>query len=266
MNWESTVNLSYSKNKVIDMGGDERLFPGDFNNLITFNPHVLELGKPMGSLWGYTWLGLWNTDETDEAALYGQSPGDNKFLDKNEDYTIDSNDQGIIGKAFPDYTFGWNNTITWKNFEFNVFFQGAVGADRLNLTRYGISEAISDARFVTSKEGYCNMWTIDNQNTNIPNIYSTTIDTNAGSTQYMESADFVRLKNFSVGYNVPIKNNSMLSDIKISASVQNLFTVTGYSGYDPEITSSGASDIRGGIEEGAYPLPRTITMGLRINF
>jgi TonB-linked SusC/RagA family outer membrane protein len=266
LNWESSLNLAYSKNKIIDMGGDERLFPGDFNNLVAFNPSVLEVGQPMGSFWGYTWLGLWGTDEADEAAKYGQKPGDNKILDKNTDYVINSEDQGVIGQAFPDYTFGWNNTISWQNFDFNVFFQGSIGADRLNLTRYGISENISDARFVTSKEGYYNMWTPDNQDTNIPNIYSTSINTQAGSTQYLESADFLRLKNLSVGYNIPLKKSNVLSGIKVSASVQNLLTITGYSGYDPEVTSSGTNDIRAGIEEGAYPLPRTYTFGLRINF
>lgn len=262
LNWESTVNVAYSKNEVVDMGGNQRLFPGAFDNLITFNPSVLQIGQPMGSLWGYEWLGLWKTTEATEAAKYGQHPGDNKFLDKNNDYVIDSNDQGIIGKAFPDVTFGWNNTISWKRFEFNVFFQGAIGADRLNLTRYGMSESISDARFITSKEGYYNMWTAENQDTNIPNPYSTTIKTNGGSTQYLESADYLRCKNLSVAYTLPIKTNS----IKISLSVQNLFTITSYSGYDPEVTSSGTSDTRSGIETGAYPSPRTYTIGLRANF
>ncbi|MBP9031417.1 MAG: TonB-dependent receptor [Dysgonomonadaceae bacterium] len=266
LNWESSINLAYSKNKVIDMGGEERLFPGDFNNLVTFNPSVLEVGKPLGSFWGYTWLGLWRTDEADEAAKYRQKPGDNKFLDKNNDYVINVEDQGVIGQAFPDYTFGWNNTIRWKNFDFNAFFQGSIGADRLNLTRYGISENISDARFVTSKEGFYNMWTEDNQDTNIPNIYSTSINTQAGSTQYLESADYLRLKNFSIGYNIPLKKNNVISGIQVSGSVQNVFTITGYSGYDPEITSSGTSDVRAGIEEGAYPLPRTYTFGLKITF
>lgn len=263
--WESSVSLAYSKNKVISMGGDERLFPGSFVNLVTFNPFVLQVGKPMGSIWGYTWLGLWSTDEADEAAKYGQKPGDNKFLDRNTDFTIDSNDQGIIGKAFPDYTFGWNNNVNWKRFEFNLFLQGAIGADRLNLTRYGTSEAISDARFVTSREGYYKMWTETSQNTNIPNIYSTSIKTNSGSTQYLESADFLRIQNLSVAYLVPIKNK-MISGLKISASVQNLWTFSSYDGYNPEVTSSGTSDIRAGLDEGAYPLPRTYTLGLRINF
>ena len=262
LNWESTVNVAYSKNEVVEMGGNQRLFPGDFDNLITFNPSVLQVGQPMGSLWGYEWLGLWKTTEVAESAKYGQKPGDNKTLDRNKDYIIDSNDQGIIGKAFPDVTFGWNNTISWKRFEFNVFFQGAVGADRLNLTRYGMSESISDARFITSKEGYYNMWTPENQNTNIPNPYSSTIKTMAGSTQYLESADYLRCKNLSVAYNLPVKSNS----IKISLSVQNLYTLTSYSGYDPEVTSSGTSDTRSGIETGAYPSPRTYTIGVRANF
>ncbi len=259
ISWESILTFAYSKNEVINMGDDEILFPGDDDT------SVLQVGKPMGSIWGYTWLGLWSTEEADQASLYGQSPGDNKFLDKNGDYEIDSNDQGFIGHAFPDYTFGWNNTFSWKNFELNLFMQGAIGADRINITRYEMSEATSNAKFVTTKEGYYNMWTTDNQDTNIPNIYSLTINTQPVSTQYMESADFLRLKNLSIGYNVPESHSNKLK-LKISASVQNLFTITSYSGYDPEITSSGTSDTDTGVDKGAYPMPRTYTLGLRINF
>ena len=263
--WESTFNVSYSKNKVVDMGGDERLFVGERNNTIGFQPYVLEVGKSMGSLWGYTWLGLWKTDEATEAAKYGQKPGDNHFLDVNNDNEINSDDQSVIGKAFPDYTFGWNNTVSIKNFDFNIFFQGVTGADRLNLTRYSISEAISDAKFVNSKEGYYNMWTPDNQDTNIPNIYSLSINTQGGSTQYLESADFLRLKNLSVAYNIPFKNTSAISKFRVSISAQNVFTLTSYSGYDPEVTGS-TSDTRNGIEFGAYPLARSFTLGLQLTF
>jgi TonB-linked SusC/RagA family outer membrane protein len=263
--WSSNFNISYSKNEVIDMGGDERLFVGARNNTIGFQPYVLEVGKPMGSLWGYTWLGLWKTDEATEAAKYGQHPGDNHFLDVNNDNIINSDDQSVIGKAFPDYTLGWNNTVSIKNFDFNLFFQGSFGADRLNLTRYTMSEATSDAKFITSKEGYYNMWTPDNQETNIPNIYSVTINTQGGSTQYLESANYVRLKNFSVAYNIPFKNTSQISNFRISCSAQNVFTITNYSGYDPEVTGS-VSDIQNGIEFGAYPLARTFTLGLQLTF
>ena len=261
--WQSTVNFSFSKNKVVEMGGDQRLFPGLFNNLVTFNPHVLEVGKPMGSIWGYTWLGIWRTDEADEAALYNQSPGDNKFLDVDGNHIINSLDQGIIGKAFPDKVYGWNNTISWKNFEINVFFQGAAGASVLNFLRYGMTEAISDARFITSKEGYYNYWTPEHQNTNVPNPFSLTVKTNVGSTQYLESTDYVRLRNLSVAYKLPVK--TLLSNLQVSAGVQNLFTITNYSGYDPEGNSEDISDTRAGLS-GGYPMPRTFTIGLRANF
>jgi len=263
--WESNLNFAYSKNEVIDMGGDERLFVGARNNTIGFQPYVLEVGESMGSLWGYTWLGLWGTNDVAEAEKYGQKPGDNHFLDVNSDYVINSDDQGVIGKAFPDYTLGWNNTISVNNFDFNIFFQGVFGADRLNLTRYTMSEATSDAKFITSKEGYYNLWTPDNQDTNIPNIYSVTTNTQGGSTQYLESADFVRLKNLSVAYNIPFKKSSSISNFKISCSVQNVFTITSYSGYDPEVTGS-ISDTQNGIEFGAYPLARTYTLGLQLIF
>lgn len=95
---------------------------------------------------------LWRTDEVEEAAKWGQKPGDNKFKEKNVNYKLESDDADIIGQAFPDVILGWNNTIKWKNLDFNLFFQGSLGADRLNLSRYLTNECVSDSRFITSKE------------------------------------------------------------------------------------------------------------------
>ncbi|MDR0429586.1 MAG: TonB-dependent receptor [Tannerellaceae bacterium] len=268
--WESSFNISYSKNEVTNLGGETKLHPGTRINQASLNTAVLQLGEPMGSIYGYHWLGLWRTDEVEEAAKWGQKPGDNKFLDKNNNYILDAEDAGIIGKAFPDYILGWNNTFSWKNLDINLFFQGSFGAERLNLGRYLMVEAVSDSRFVTLKEGYYDMWTPENQDTKVPNPYSTTINTRLESEQYIEKADYVRLKNLSIGYKFP-KSIIKTGDIKLTLSAQNLFTITSYSGYDPEGTmdsrgSGGQNDTNVGIDGISYPVPRSYTLGLQFIF
>jgi TonB-linked SusC/RagA family outer membrane protein len=270
LNWESSFNISYSKNEVTDLGGETKLHPGTRINQASLNTAVLQLGEPMGSIYGYHWLGLWRTDEAAEAAKWGQQPGDNKFLDKNGNYTLDAEDAGIIGKAFPDYILGWNNTFTWKNLGINIFFQGAFGADRLNLGRYLMVEAVSDSRFVTLKDGYYDRWTPENQNTKVPNPFSNTINTRLETEQYMEKADYVRLKNVSIGYTFP-KSKNRIGDLKLMLSAQNIFTITSYSGYDPEGSmdsrgTGGQYDTNVGIDGISYPIPRSFTLGLQLKF
>ena len=268
--WESTFNVSYSKNEVISLGDETRLHPGTKLDQASLNTAVLQVGKPLGSIYGYIWEGLWRTDEAEEAAKWGQKPGDNKFKEKNVNYKLESDDADIIGQAFPDVILGWNNTIKWKNLDFNLFFQGSLGADRLNLSRYLTNECVSDSRFITSKEGYYNRWTPENQNTKIPNPFSSTINSRFETAQYLEKADYLRLKNISIAYTIP-RAKTKFADIRISLSAQNLFTITSYTGYDPEgtmdITSNGGnSDINAGVDGGSYPLPRTFTLGLGFSF
>src|SRR5699024_5205007 len=134
-----------------------------------------------------------------------------------------------------------------------------------NVTRQGMSEIISEARFITSKEGYYDRWTPDNQDTNIPNPFSGTVQSKIESTQYLERADFIKLKNLSVGYTFQIIPNSS-SQATVSVSVQNLATITSYSGYDPEVsTNTGNGDTNAGIDFGSYPTARTITLGVDIS-
>ena len=267
--WESMVNFSYYKNKVVDLGGEELLQFGTFNQSLEISPSAVQVGKPLGSIYGFTWLGLWRTDEADEAAKWQQKPGDNKFKDFNGDYIEKAVDDGsIIGKAFPDVTFGWNNLFSWKNLDVNIFLQGAFGVDRLNLARFMLNEPTSEARWITGREGWHDRWTEQNQNTRVPNPMSGTVHQHIVSTQYLENANYVRVKNVSIGYTFP-KSMIKVCDVKVSLSAQNLFTFTNYTGLDPEGTygyGDNRTDINAGLDGFSYPLARTYTLGLRLNF
>ena len=271
LTWESMFNVSYSKNEVVDLGGEQQLHPGTRINQASLNTAVLRVGSPLGSIYGYQWEGLWRTGEAEEAAKWGQSPGDNKFKENNVNYRLEADDADIIGKAFPDLFLGWNNTFSWKNFDVNIFLQGTFGADRLNLGRYIMVECVSDARMPTHKDGIFNYWTPDNQDTKVPNPFSSTINTRLETKQYLESADYVRLKNVSISYNIPRSKTKMFGDIKLTLSAQNLFTFTNYTGFDPEGSmdsrgTGGQVDTNVGIDGISYPVPRSFTAGLRLSF
>jgi TonB-linked SusC/RagA family outer membrane protein len=274
--WESTFNFSYNKNAVLDLGGQERMEVGSaIANGMSINTAVLEVGQPMGSIQGYTWLGLWKTSEADEAAKMGQQPGDNHFKDFNGDGVIDANDISVIGHAFPDKILGWNNTVSWRRFDLNVMFQGAFGADRLNIGRYLMNVPNSDVKWMTGAEGWFNRWTPDNENTWVPNPFSTTSNLHSESQQFLESANYVRLSNLSIAYTLP-KSLIKFCDLTLMLSAQNLVTFTGYKGGDPESTMSsfgklpgtvqGNTDTNAGIDAISYPQPRSFTVGAKLSF
>lgn len=269
--WETVLNFSYNQNRVMDLGGNERISPGDkIANGASINSAVLEVGQPMGSILGYTWLGLWKSSEAEEAAKWGQQPGDNHFKDFDGNYTLNNEDLTIIGKAFPDKIVGWNNTFSWKRLDVNIMLQGAFGADRLNLGRYLMNQPNSDVKWMTGREGWFNRWTPDNQDTWVPNPFSTTVNPRLESQQYLESADYLRLTNLSVSYMLA-KSMIKVCDLTLTVSAQNLFTITNYKGGDPEATMSstgggGNADTNAGIDAISYPQPRAYTFGAKFSF
>ena len=275
-NWESTLNFSYNQNRVMDLGGRLQVPIGSqLANGVTINTALLAVGQPIGSIQGYTWLGLWKTAEAAEAAKYGRSPGDNHFKGViNSDGKI-TYDIGKIGCANPDKFLGWNNTFSWKRFDLNVFFQGAFGAQHLNLGRFLMNGPTSDVHWMTEKSGWYDRWTPDNENTWVTNPFSKTNMIQAASTQFLENADYLRLNNLSLSYTLP-KKVIKVCDLTLSLSAQNLVTFTHYKGGDPETTYNSAGSMNGGpvgsidanagIDAITYPISRTYTIGAKLAF
>ena len=263
--WDLGFNLSSVKNKIVKLGTlDDYILTGDYGSgILSTKPFIIKPGYPMGSFWGPKYLGLWKVDEAAEALKFGSQPGDSKYEDLNGDYVINSNDYQIIGDANPDFTFGINNTFYYKNFTLNVLIDGVQGNQVLNLL-YAVSAVpISESRTITLKEG-ADVWTPSNQNASFPALSSTNIN-NMNSSRWLQDGSFVKVRNISLSYNLP-KQLTKIADLKISISGQNLFAITKYKGYDPEVTNSGSSDIESGIDMGAYPLPRFFTTQIVLTF
>lgn len=158
-------------------------------------------------------------------------------------------------------TFGWNNTINYKNWEFNAFFNAAFGAKRLNLVRYAMNSAVGASMFVTDKDYFSEV------GKSMPSLDAAGNKTYGNSDKWLENANYLRCENISVAYTLPRKLTKF-ADVRLSVSAQNLFTITGYKGMDPAgaAFSEHNVDNNNGIDMGAYPNPRTFTFGVRLNF
>lgn len=257
--WDSSFNLSYSTNEVLDLGGVDDI-QGTFDSVDgksrTWNR--IQVGEPLGQFWGATFLGTWKTSEAAEAAELGLMPGDAKYAtDEEGNITF-----GAIGNGTPTTSWGFNNTLTYKNWDLNILFQGVAGFEVLNAVQGILVGNTGNQRSFLATE-QLNQWTPTNE-TNIPAGGENEI----GSTRYVEKGDFVRLSNLSLGYTF----NDVIEGVnylKVYASGQNLFLITDYSGYDPEHTSrpannAGNVDVAAGINVGAYPNPRTFSFGVKI--
>ena len=163
----------------------------------------------------------------------------------------------------PKYSLGWNNTVTYKGFTLNAFFQGSFGADKMNFTRAMHLMGDRDARYATLAE-IKDRYQPGNENAWLP-AWSTSSKWEPQSTLFMENANYLRLKNLSLSYDFKVKN---LADFRVSVSATNLFTITKYKGIDPESSNvgGGASDVQQGVDYGAYPNSKTYTLGLNITF
>lgn len=267
--WNTAVNVSFIKNKVVSIGAGKTILFDPNNRKIGsgMSPQsefVVMPGQPLGAIWGLTYLGTWKPSEATEAAKFGAKPGDSRYLDLKADGVIDANDYGVIGTGIPKTSVGWNNTVSYKHFSLNIFFQGMFGFDRLNYNNAATMYYGGDAREATLRQIKDRYIPGVNETSNIP-AFSTTNRNFTQSTRFLEKADFIRLKNISLSYEFPKSAIRNIAAIKVFIGATNLLTITDYSGIDPEANSS-AGDFRQGIDYGSYPNAKTITGGFSLSF
>ena len=258
--WDAGFTMSYVKNEVTNLyGGLESIqglytSPGGQSRVL----NTIEVGKPVGVFQGATFLGTWKSAEAAQAEEFGKAPGDPKYLRDADGEIV----FGDIGNGTPELFWGFNNTLSYKNWDLNFFFQGMHGFDVYNIQQAMITGGAGDSRsFLASDQ--VNQWTPENE-TDIPatvQFYN--------SSRYIEKGDFIRLSNLNLGYTFRDIGQGG-TDLKLYASGQNLLLITDYTGYDPELSSrkgnQGIEDVAPGINIGAYPNPRTFTFGLKVGF
>jgi TonB-linked SusC/RagA family outer membrane protein len=248
--WETSLNASYVKNEVADLAGDDFVLTANYSDL--GGPlQIMKPGYPMGSFYVYQWKGF----DDKGANLYQKADGS---LTTNPT----SDDLVVKGQASPKWTVGWNNTVTWKNWTLNVFFNAATGYDRLNISRFMAASMTGVSRFVTLRDAYFKGWdhVANKADALYPSLTNTDNKSYANSDFWLEDASFIKLKNISLSYRIP-RRVLKFASVQLSVSAQDLFTITRYKGMDPEVYTS-----YDGLDYGAYPIPRTITFGAKIRF
>lgn len=280
--WTTNLNVARNRNEVVALSGGTEIIgsgaPGYFSGATTY---ILREGEPLGQFWGLDYQGVYQGGEIPAGTALGSVsfdgdgnpiPGEPLFAevadeDGNFDGIIDDNDRQIIGDPNPDFTFGINNTVTYKDFDLNVFFQGAVGGEIYNLTAIqlynGDSNGLTDV---------LNSWTPENTNTDIPRA---AVRGRERSSRFVEDGSYLRLKNIALGYSLPssLTEKIGLGAVRLSVSAQNLLTFTSYSGLDPEVSyfgsggeSRGDDNVIQGHDFGNYPNLRSITFALNLKF
>lgn len=202
----------------------------------------------------------------------GAQVGDVRYKDWNGDGSITTDDQHDVGSPFPDMTFGLRLGGDWNNFDFNLFFDGTVGNKIYNYPRYRLESGNFNGNYSTT---LANSWRPDNQNTDMPRFSVTDGADNkwAYTDRWLEDGSYIRLKTLDIGYTLPkqLLKKIKLENVRIYTSIENLFTLTKYSGYTPDLGESGVdlgttyNVFTRGIDQGRYPLPRTFSFGIQVN-
>jgi TonB-linked SusC/RagA family outer membrane protein len=262
--WNTTFNIAYNKQKVLELANSVKLISTNTANpsgVVSGREFTrLEPGKELGILYGFQYAGVIKSGET-YAPQPNSKPGDPKYVDVNGDGKITPDDRTYMGNTNPRYIGGFGNDFSYKGFDLNIFFQGALGYNLYNMNRLVLESTTStDAlnRWVSGK----------NENTDIPRegYFLSTYGSYVNS-RFVESASYVRLKSISLGYNVPVhlvKQIKFIDGLRIYASGQNLATFTKYTGTDPEVNTHSGSNVGGGIDFNSFPAFRTFVFGLKL--
>lgn len=257
-NWTTNLNFSTLQNEVTNLGELPFILQGGVRFL--GNLTILKEGEPINSYFGYKTLGIFqSTAEVEASAQPNASPGDIIFKDVNQDGKINPEDRTILGNPLPNFYFGISNNFRYKGFELGVFITGSYGQELLNATRIDSENPIS---FLRNRQAYVlNRWTPENPTNENPSFVNSRVS-RAINTRVIEDASYLRLQNINLSYNFPGLDWGGIESLSIYATAQNLFTITDYSGYNPDVNSFGDSNIR--IDYNEYPLSEIYTIGINI--
>lgn len=274
--WNANLNLAHVKNELTNLPEDVNFIamPSSYLHSVNFDQETSRsvVGQPIASFYGYKSLGIFQSQaEIDAYGLQPNAqPGDLKFEDVSGDGVLDGEDRTTIGSPHPDLTFGLNLGFNYKNFDFQAFFIGALGNDIYDLTRYMGDFFNSSAYNKFSRT--LDAWSETNTGSSIPRLSLDDPNNNIRpSSYYVSDGSYLRLKSLTLGYNfVDLARKLQSSNLRIYVQAQNLFTITGYQGMDPEVgLQSYSSDSRNldiGVDRGLYPVSRTFLLGVNVGF
>ena len=301
--WSTNFVFSLNRNKVLSLDTETGTLPRAFqvgSETATVTNTVV--GQPIAQFWGYKVIGRFDKPEDfyykdaqgnvkqvalPEGCSIGKNGtwlGDYRFADLNNDGVIDNKDQTFIGNPEPKFTFGLGNTLSWNGWDFSFQFTGSYGNKILNYNRRQLEVTGSTSNLLTTALNYARVEKIDANgpddfrnyyvsnasSTNMPRLYTESYSNhnNRVSDAYIEDGSYIRLQNISLGYTFPKKwiEHLFLTNVKLYMNIQNVFTITKYDGYDPEVGSLWGDALKNGIDYNRYPSPRIYTFGINVSF
>jgi len=257
-----SVNFSTNKNTLLELG------PGQAELVASGGTNISRVGNPIGTFYGYEIIGVYKNqkDLIDFPKLSTSRVGDYIYKDNNNDGIISDKDRVILGKSQPDILWGYSSSIAYKNFEFSFLIQGISGFQIYNqLKAFTINaQGWSNASLALYK-GYFQSEANPGNGFAAPNVRPN--DKLYENSNYMvEDGDFIRLRNISLSYSLPKSFTKKKFKATVFIAAKNLFTITNYSGYNPEVSNNGADPITPGIDYGVYPVEKNISFGTKISF
>ena len=258
LGWETDLTATYNKNKIKDLNSDVPYYINQINN-----SYVTMLAKdyPINVFYGYVTDGIFqNQSEVNTHAVQpGAEPGDIRFRDLNNDGVINDSDRTVIGNPNPSWLFSMNNSLSYKGFELSVFLQGIAGNkiyNANNIDNTGMAAAYNQTTDVLKR------WQGEGTSNSMPRaVFGDPNQNTRVSDRFVENGSYLRLKNITLSYTFPKQwlQKTQIENARLSLSCENVATITGYSGFDPEVGING-------IDRNRYPISRTFSLGLNFNF
>ena len=281
--WTSNFNIAFNQNRVLELAEDQTAlltavqFDQNFNQQSSY---IAKIGQSMGSMYGYIYDGTYKYDDFDKsgdsytlkanvphfAGETNTQPGMPKYRDINGDGIINDNDRTVIGNGLPVHAGGFTNNFAYAGFDLSIFFQWSYGNDILNANRLMFESSWNKARDLNQYASYANRWTEDNPTSDIPRA-TASASNRVFSTRIIEDGSFLRLKTVTLGYTLPktVLNRFHIDNLRVYFAAQNLFTITNYSGYDPEVSVRNNA-LTPGLDFSAYPRARQFSFGVNLGF
>ena len=272
--WTTTLIFSHYKNELVSLINEQSSIEGKvYYDWYTIT-HTVP-GYPVGSFWGLQTDGLFRTQEDLDNSYpqFGYAVaenqtwlGDIRFKDQNNDQVIDSKDLTFIGSPIPDFTFGLTNNFQYKSFDISLFLQGSVGSEIYNFMKWQLERM--NTNYMNQSVDVVDRYTAENTDGALPRFTTTNTNNTAMSDRYVENGSYMRIQNLTVGYTLParISTKAYISNLRVWVSAQNLYTFSGYSGYDPEVGVYNNQITLMNVDMGHYPNPRTFSVGANVTF
>lgn len=269
--WDVSLNYTSNRNKILSLKeGVTEQFASPLDHRSSSVPFIQKVGYPIGALYGRVEEGLYRNEAEVRAvpenagltdAAIRSLVGEIRYADLDGDGVVNDNDRRIIGDVNPDFFFGINSTLNYKNFDLNIFISGVKGGDIINMNNTFLNDL--GGMYNTLKDAYDTRWTPENwEHATTPKAWLTYTRNFYITRRFMEDGSYIRLRNLALGYT--FNHIRYFDKLRVYINTTNLFTITSYKGYDPDVNAFGDSPARRGVDYGSYPISKTFNLGVQV--